>query len=136
MRSMNAPLFREALYLLQRAWVGGDIQAVPVTGSDHYYTDGAACGACLKLLLPQSHQRHIVYLFPSGRLLPLTALDSDAAAAIKNWVALATTLFSPAVAAERVQGRTRSVKEELMAAAWHTRRVAAALEQGIEMEAM
>lgn len=132
--------FEDALYLLQRAWVPyGVVTIRPVTELDHFYTDGTACGSVCVLLFsrPSGRRGELLfsqaYVFPNGSCwwaMPFAKAQEITEA----WIKQVSHLFHPTVCRERVIERTQSFKEELVAAAWSTERVARWIEQGLELE--
>lgn len=54
----------------------------PISGADHYYTDGLSVGSFLKLVIHSTS----IYLFPSGLYLPCGYITQDQKSILDGWV--------------------------------------------------
>lgn len=142
MTSLRIEDLRDSFYLLEALWTaagGSRVQLETTTATDHFYTDGLACGSLFKLTFSQIHAGSrqgpccIVFVYPSLRTacLPLcsSGTPKETEAIVRTWIDIATQLFGTAESRARQTERMRCWKEELIAAAWHPRRVARWIEQ-------
>ncbi len=106
-----------------------------VTATDHFYTDGTACGSLFKLVLKRGDGmvRDVLYFYPNGQWVSLYGAQG-VTSAIEAWKARVRDIFDPVKIKERTQARVEALKEDLMREAWKPARIAAALEAGIEPE--
>jgi hypothetical protein len=124
---------RDGVYLLQRKWKGR-VELEPVTSLDHYYSDGAACGSCFKLVFYDSlGYVSTAFLFPNG-CWSCTNNAMRLEHTMATWLTEVKALFDPVVAKAAANAKAEAIQEELVAAAFKPARVAAALEAGANVE--
>jgi hypothetical protein len=58
----------------------------PISGTDFYYTDGQAVGACLKLWIHNEKSQTSVFFFPSGDYFATMFLDEKDKGVLDAWV--------------------------------------------------
>lgn len=59
-----------------------------ITPLDFYYTDGTACGSCLKLVLERNQMATSVYFFPSGDFYSTGFLSQEETSILNGWLAM------------------------------------------------
>jgi hypothetical protein len=66
-------IMRTKLDILHDLWANIDVENV--SDEDHFYTDGAAIGACMKILFYEDRMRYVgtIYMFPNGTWLNFSA---------------------------------------------------------------
>ena len=107
-----------------------------VNATDHFYTDGLACGALFKLILEREADGvcvDMIFFYPNGQCVFMHA-QQGVGAAILAWKRRVLDLFDPVKIRTRTQARVAALKEDLMREAWKPARVAAALDAGVEVD--
>ena len=53
---------------------------------DYYYTDGTACGSCMKLAVVRRGSESAVYIYPNGSFWSTSSLTDDEARILHGWL--------------------------------------------------